>query len=688
MSRDYKTPGEQSNQPKGGPNGGPAGKAPRPRGAGFLILLLMAMMLLVFGVFGGDSIGGGVDRLTTSDFWGALNDGRVSKIEVFAPEVGQASSYKIKGEYNATPIGEPSKFETTVGPEFYSKITEHAARYNFTYDTKTDSNLVSSLVVGLLPILLIGGLIWFLFLRRGPGGVGGPGGVFNFGRSRAKMFNKEEVKVRFKDVAGVDEAKDELSEIVQFLKNPQRFTRIGAKIPRGVVMFGPPGCGKTLLAKAIAGEAERPFFSISGSDFVEMFVGVGASRVRDLFKTARDNAPCIVFIDEIDAVGRKRGSGVGGGHDEREQTLNAILVEMDGIGTGDGIIVVAATNRPDVLDPALLRPGRFDRQVAIDLPDTKGRDAIIRVHLANVKLASDVSSEELAQATPGFSGADIANLINEAALAAVLDNRNEVQNADLMEARDKVRFGRQKKSRVMDEEDRRVTAYHEAGHAVIQDLTPNTDPVHKITIIPRGMALGATMSLPQKDIYSLSYDRAIETLQIFYGGRLAEEMFIGKITSGASNDIERATELATNMVVRYGFSKKLGPINFAETEERDFLGGGLTRVKSHSDHTANLIDTEVRSIIDENYRKAREILEQNRDKVELIAEALLVYETLDASDVRWIMNGKPIAEKKAKDREDAQRREAARKLAEAEALARQPRPDALAGRPSTDPSPA
>jgi len=653
---------------------------------GFIFLLSLLMLVVLFFVMNGDSFSGSTATLKTSEFEAALEDKAVERIEALVPEAGSSEHVRIRGEYRPRKEGLPTRFETQVTTKWLENVSERSITHNFTYDIKAESNFASNLILSLLPILVIGLLIWFLFLRRAPGGMGGPGGVFNFGRSRARMFNKEDVKVTFKDVAGVDEAKAELEEIVQFLKNPQRFTRIGAKIPRGVIMFGPPGCGKTLLAKSIAGEAERPFFSISGSDFVEMFVGVGASRVRDLFKSARDNAPCIVFIDEIDAVGRKRGSGVGGGHDEREQTLNAILVEMDGIGTGDGIIVIAATNRPDVLDPALLRPGRFDRQVAIDLPDAKGREAIFRVHLANVKVSSEVIHEELAQATPGFSGADIANLINEAALATVLDNRSEVQMADLLEARDKVRFGRQKKSRVMDEEDRRVTAYHEAGHAVIQELTPNTDPVHKVTIIPRGMALGATMSLPQKDMYSLSIERARETIQILYGGRIAEEKFIGTISTGASNDIERATDLATSMVVKYGFSEKLGPVNYAEMEERDFLGGGLTKIKSHSDATANLIDNEIRAIIDSNYRRAAEILEGNRDKVEAIAEALLKFETLDAADIKWIMEGKPIAEKKSRDKEDAQRREAARKLAEA-AEASRPRPAEPARVPGTQPGP-
>ncbi|MCA8938346.1 MAG: ATP-dependent zinc metalloprotease FtsH, partial [Planctomycetes bacterium] len=441
-------------------------------------------------------------------------------------------------------------------------------------------------------------------------------------------------------------------------------------------------------AKAIAGEAERPFFSISGSDFVEMFVGVGASRVRDLFKSARENAPCIVFVDEIDAVGRKRGSGVGGGHDEREQTLNAILVEMDGIGTEDGIIVVAATNRPDVLDPALLRPGRFDRQVAIDLPDTKGREEIFKVHLSKVKVDDAADVAELGRATPGFSGADIANLINEAALATVLNGRDIVQMADLLEARNKVRFCREKKSRAMDEEERKITAYHEAGHTVVQHLTKQTDPVHKVTIIPRGMALGATMSLPKKDRYSLSIERAKQELMVLYGGRIAEELFCDSITTGASNDIERATDLATNMVVRYGFSEKLGPLNFAESEERDFLGGGLTRVKSHSNHTSRMIDEEIRVLIDGSYAEAKRIIESNRDKLEALAEALLRFETLDAKDVEWIMDGKSIEDKRDDDENKRQRKEAARRLQESENAAKALREDTPPELPSTGPEPS
>jgi cell division protease FtsH len=484
----------------------------------------------------------------------------------------------------------------------------------------------------------------FLIFMRQMRSQGGAGGVMSFGRSRAQRYSKENhTNITFDDVAGAEEAKDEVRELVEFLKNPGRFTRIGGRIPRGVLLVGPPGCGKTLLAKAIAGEAEVPFFSISGSDFVEMFVGVGASRVRDLFKQARENSPCIIFLDEIDAVGRRRGSGMGGGHDEREQTLNAILVEMDGFGTDEGIIVVAATNRPDVLDPALLRPGRFDREVTIDLPDLEGRRAILGVHLKRVKSAPDADVSSLARSTPGYSGADLAAIINEAAIMAVLAKRDAVSMADLEEARDKVRYGRQKRSRKIEEDDRRITAYHEAGHAVIAAKLPETDPPHKVTIVPRGRALGATMIVPERESYHMQKRKLHAQMTMLFGGRVAESLFCGDISAGASDDIRRATDLARAMVTELGMSAKIGPINYAERQGSDFLGTELGRGKIHSEETAREIDQEVMRFLNESYRQAEEMLSTHRREVEEIAQALLSYETINGEDIAKILAGATAA---------------------------------------------
>ena len=488
------------------------------------------------------------------------------------------------------------------------------------------------------PWLLI--FIVLMFFMRQLRGQGGAGGVMSFGRSRAQMYTKENrTNVGFDDVAGADEAKEEVREIVEFLKNPGRFTRIGGRIPRGVLLVGPPGCGKTLLAKAIAGEAEVPFFSISGSDFVEMFVGVGASRVRDLFKQARENSPCIIFLDEIDAVGRRRGSGMGGGHDEREQTLNAILVEMDGFSTDEGIIVVAATNRPDVLDPALLRPGRFDREVTIDLPDVEGRKKILEVHLARIKHDEAVDAGVLARSTPGYSGADLAAIVNEAAIRAVLAKREEVSMEDLEEARDKVRYGRQKISRKMEEEDREVTAYHEAGHAVIAAVLEDTDPPHKVTIVPRGRALGATMVLPTKESFHTQRKRLLANLAMLFGGRVAEAEFCGDISAGASDDIRRATELARAMVSELGMSEKIGPIHYAERQGSDFLGAELGRGKLHSEETAREIDREVSDMLLAAYRRAEEVIRSHRGPMQEIAKALLVHETVSGDEVLQMIDG-------------------------------------------------
>ncbi|WP_460813977.1 ATP-dependent zinc metalloprotease FtsH [Luteimonas pelagia] len=487
-------------------------------------------------------------------------------------------------------------------------------------------------------ILFIG--IWIYFMRQMQ--QGGGKGAMSFGRSRAKLLNEDQTKVTFSDVAGCDEAKEEVAELVEFLRDPSKFQKLGGKIPRGVLMVGPPGTGKTLLAKAIAGEAKVPFFSISGSDFVEMFVGVGASRVRDMFEQAKKHAPCIIFIDEIDAVGRHRGAGLGGGHDEREQTLNQLLVEMDGFEGGEGVIVIAATNRPDVLDPALLRPGRFDRQVVVGLPDVKGREQILKVHMRKVPLADDVDAMVVARGTPGFSGADLANLVNEAALFAAREDARDVRMEHFDRARDKILMGAERRSMAMSEDEKRLTAYHEAGHAIVGRLVPEHDPVYKVTIIPRGRALGVTMYLPEGDKYSFNRTAIESQLASLYGGRVAEELIFGtdKVTTGASNDIERATKMARNMVTKWGLSDELGPIAYGEEEDEVFLGRSVTQHKNVSDDTARRIDEVVRGILDKAYQRTTGILTENLDKLHAMAKALLLYETIDAPQIDAIMDGR------------------------------------------------
>ncbi len=495
-----------------------------------------------------------------------------------------------------------------------------------------------SLVLNFLPVILIIGF-WLFMMRQMQ--QGGGKGAMSFGKSRAKLLNEDQTKVTFADVAGCDEAKEEVSELVEFLRDPGRFQKLGGKIPRGVLMVGPPGTGKTLLAKAIAGEAKVPFFSISGSDFVEMFVGVGASRVRDMFEQAKKHAPCIIFIDEIDAVGRHRGAGLGGGHDEREQTLNQLLVEMDGFEGGEGVIVVAATNRPDVLDPALLRPGRFDRQVVVGLPDVRGREQILQVHMRKVPLADDVVPMTIARGTPGFSGADLANLVNEAALFAARGNAKQVRMEHFDKARDKIMMGTENRSMAMSEEEKTNTAYHEAGHAIVGRLVPDHDPVYKVTIIPRGRALGVTMYLPEGDRYSYNKENLESRLCSLYGGRVAEELIFGedKVTTGASNDIERATKMARNMVTKWGLSE-LGPITFGEEDDEVFLGRSVTQHKSVSDDTARRIDEVVRSILDKAYNRTRTILGDNLDKLHAMAKLLLEYETIDVPMIDAVMEGR------------------------------------------------
>jgi cell division protease FtsH len=501
-----------------------------------------------------------------------------------------------------------------------------------------EPSLLMNIFVSWFPMLLLIG-VWIFFMRQMQGG--GRGGAFSFGKSRARMLDESTNPVTFADVAGCEEAKEEVSELVDFLRDPSKFQKLGGRIPRGVLMVGSPGTGKTLLARAIAGEAKVPFFSISGSDFVEMFVGVGAARVRDMFEQAKKHAPCIVFIDEIDAVGRQRGAGLGGGNDEREQTLNQLLVEMDGFETGVGVIVIAATNRPDVLDPALLRPGRFDRQVVVPLPDIRGREQIIMVHMRKVPVAPDVRPDILARGTPGFSGADLANLVNESALFAARGNKRLVDMDDFERAKDKIMMGAERKSMVMPEHERRNTAYHESGHAVVARLLPRTDPVHKVTIIPRGRALGVTMQLPQEDRYSMDREQILQNIAVLFGGRIAEEIFMKQMTTGASNDFERATEMARRMVTQWGMSDELGPMVYGENEGEVFLGRSITTHKNVSEATMQQVDAEIRRIIDGQYALARKLIEDNSDKVETMAKALMEWETLDVDQVGDIMEGRP-----------------------------------------------
>ena len=498
-------------------------------------------------------------------------------------------------------------------------------------------SLLMSIFVSWFPMLLLIA-VWVFFMRQMQGG--GRGGAFSFGKSKARMLDENNNTITFADVAGCDEAKEEVHEFVEFLRDPSKFQKLGGRIPRGALMVGSPGTGKTLLAKAIAGEAKVPFFSISGSDFVEMFVGVGAARVRDMFENAKKHAPCIIFIDEIDAVGRQRGAGLGGGNDEREQTLNQMLVEMDGFETNQGIIVIAATNRSDVLDPALLRPGRFDRQVVVPLPDIRGREQILSVHMRKVPMAPDVKADILARGTPGMSGADLANLVNEAALFAARRNGRLVEMDDFEKAKDKILMGAERRSVVMPEEERKNTAYHESGHALVARLMPKTDPVHKVTIIPRGRALGVTMQLPEGDRYSMDKDRMLSTIAVLFGGRIAEEVFMDQMTTGASNDFERATAMARDMVTRYGMSDALGPMVYAENEGEVFLGRSITKTTHVSESTMQKVDGEIRRIIDEQYAVARKLIEDNQEKMHAMAKALLEWETIDADQIEDIMQGR------------------------------------------------
>jgi cell division protease FtsH len=552
-------------------------------------------------------------------------DGRVKRVE-------------IEGRNLKVTTAEGASYALVAPPDVF--MATDLVKYGVEVRAKQEegqSPLVQFLYAFGPVILLIG--VWIFFMRQMQGG--GRGGAFSFGKSRARMLDESNNSITFADVAGCDEAKEEVQELVEFLRDPSKFQKLGGRIPRGVLMVGSPGTGKTLLAKAIAGEAKVPFFSISGSDFVEMFVGVGAARVRDMFENAKKHAPCIIFIDEIDAVGRQRGAGLGGGNDEREQTLNQMLVEMDGFETGMGVIVIAATNRPDVLDPALLRPGRFDRQVVVPLPDIRGREQILNVHMRKVPIGADVKADILARGTPGFSGADLANLVNEAALFAARRNARVVEMIDFEKAKDKIMMGAERKSMVMSEEERRNTAYHESGHAIVAKLLPKADPVHKVTIIPRGRALGVTMQLPEQDRYAYDREYLLNRIAVLFGGRIAEELFMNQMTTGASNDFERATQMARDMVTRYGMSDALGPMVYAENEGEVFLGRSITKTTNISEETMRKVDSEIRRIIDEQYSLARRLLEENRDKVEAMTQALLDLETIDSDQIDDIMSGRP-----------------------------------------------
>jgi len=521
-------------------------------------------------------------------------------------------------------------------PQMVNDLIDH--KVSFDAKPPEEQSLLLTIFLNILPVLLLIGM-WVYFMRQMQGGVGGRGAM-SFGKSKARMLTEEQNKITFADVAGVEEAKEEVGELVEFLRDPSKFQKLGGRIPKGVLMTGNPGTGKTLLAKAIAGEAKVPFFSISGSDFVEMFVGVGASRVRDMFDQAKKHAPCIIFIDEIDAVGRQRGAGLGGGHDEREQTLNQLLVEMDGFEGSEGVIVIAATNRPDVLDPALLRPGRFDRQVYVPLPDIRGREQILKVHMRKVPVADDVNATILARGTPGFSGADLANLVNEAALFAARANKRLVDMEDFEKAKDKIIMGAERRSIVMPEKERMNTAYHESGHAVVAKLLPATDPVHKVTIIPRGRALGVTMQLPEEDRYSHDRESLLSRIAVLMGGRIAEEVFMNQMTTGAANDFERATDVARNMVMRWGMSDVLGTRVYGDNQSEVFLGRDVMTHKNMSDAVAEAVDREIRRIIDEQYARARTIIEENRERIEVMAKSLLEWETLDSQQIDDIMAGK------------------------------------------------
>tara|TARA_Y100000389_G_scaffold43714_1_gene38399 strand:- start:978 stop:2888 length:1911 start_codon:yes stop_codon:yes gene_type:complete len=590
-------------------------------------IIAVVIMSLFTGVGGRNSAS---QEFNYTDFMQQVQTGQVEEVTISGREI--AGSFK-SGETFMTYSPETDN-SALIGELIKGKV-------RISGKAPEKQSFLAQIFIHWFPFLLLIG-VWIFFMRQMQGG-GGRGGAMSFGKSKAKMQTEDQVKVTFKDVAGVEEAKEEVKELVDFLRDPAKFQNLGGNIPRGVLMSGSPGTGKTLLARAIAGEAKVPFFTISGSDFVEMFVGVGASRVRDMFETAKKHAPCIIFIDEIDAVGRHRGAGVGGGNDEREQTLNQLLVEMDGFDGNEGVIVIAATNRPDVLDPALLRPGRFDRQVTVPLPDIRGREQILKVHMRKIPIANDVNPKLLARGTPGFSGADLANLANEAALFAARANKKIVDMDDFEKAKDKILMGGERKSMVMNDDEKKLTAYHEAGHAIVGRLVPDHDPVYKVSIIPRGRALGVTMFLPEEDRYSNSRQRINSMIAALFGGRVAEELIFGDdaVTTGASNDIERATDLARSMVTKWGLSDKMGPLAYSEEQQEVFLGKSASQTsKNMSNETASSIDSEIRKIIDVQYQRATKLVNDNLDKMHLMADALIKYETIDVEQIDQIMNGK------------------------------------------------
>ncbi|WP_372088916.1 ATP-dependent zinc metalloprotease FtsH [Tistrella mobilis] len=606
-----------------------------------LWVIIALLLVALFNLFQSPQSQGPSRQVAYSDFLNAVQEGRVTDVTI--------QGDTIRGHFND---GSGVEFRTIAPPNdngMVERLREGNVRINV---APVEDNVPSlfGILISWFPMLLLIG-VWIFFMRQMQGGGGK---AMGFGKSKARLLTEKAGRVTFEDVAGIDEAKDELHEIVEFLKAPQKFQRLGGRIPKGVLLVGPPGTGKTLLARAIAGEANVPFFSISGSDFVEMFVGVGASRVRDMFEQGKKNAPCLIFIDEIDAVGRHRGAGLGGGNDEREQTLNQLLVEMDGFEANEGVIIIAATNRPDVLDPALLRPGRFDRQVVVPNPDVSGREKILSVHMRKVPIGPDVNARVIARATPGFSGADLANLVNEAALLAARRNKRVVGMAEFEDAKDKVMMGAERRSIAMSEDEKRLTAYHEGGHAIVAMHCPASDPIHKATIIPRGRALGMVMRLPERDRLSVSREKLEADLAVAMGGRLAEEIIFGhdKVTSGASSDIQMATKLAKNMVTQWGMSDKLGPLNYGEGDNEPFLGYAVTQSRGISEATANVIDQEVRRIVETAYDRARAILTENHDQLERVAQALLEYETLSGDELKAIAAGEQIKPRRSDDMGD------------------------------------
>ena len=595
------------------------------RGFGFYAVLILVVIMIWYGLSGNTA----TSSYTKSDFQKALGKGDVTYVKVVQNREVPTGSLRIKlkdGSQQYLYASDINEMQSLMDDEKFDNYT-------------LEDVPAESWIMTLLPYLLIFGAIFILFVIMNNNAAANSGGgkMMNFGKSRARRYDEDNIKITFKDVAGADEAKQELEEVVEFLKHPKKYNDLGAKIPKGVLLYGPPGTGKTLLAKAVAGEAGVPFFSISGSDFVEMFVGVGASRVRDLFEQAKKSAPCIVFIDEIDAVGRQRGAGLGGGHDEREQTLNQLLVEMDGFGANEGIIMIAATNRPDILDPALLRPGRFDRQIVVDRPDIKGRQEILKVHVKGKPISPEVELGVIARRTPGFTGADLSNLVNEAALMAARKNKNKIDMPEMEEAAERVIMGPERRSRVISDKEKRLTAYHEGGHTLVGMLLDNTDPVHKVTIIPRGRAGGYTLSLPKEDRYYATRSEMLDELKVLLGGRVAEALVLKEISSGASNDLQRATSLARQMICEYGMSPELGPMTFGHRQDQVFLGRDIGRDKDYSEEVAAKIDKEIRKFIDEAYQKTESLLNENMDKLHLIADALIERETLEGEEIDQLM---------------------------------------------------